>query len=75
VFLHKDFYLLPYLSTNLIPPPFPSRDAEEKKEEKKRRKKRKTGQATLGPNPATTAAPTTLPRATGEEKDRASMDA
>jgi F0F1-type ATP synthase membrane subunit b/b' len=51
-----------------------SRDAEEKKEEKKRRKKRKTGQATLGPDPAATATPTTPPRAIGEEEDRASTD-
>jgi hypothetical protein len=74
VFLHKDFYLLSYLSPNLIPHII-SRDAKEKKEEKKGRKKRKIGQATPGPDPATTATPTTPLRTAGEEEDRASADA
>jgi hypothetical protein len=73
VFLNKDLYFLSYLSLNLIPL-FLSRDAEEKKEEKKRRKKRKTRQTMPGPDPAATATPTMLPRATGEEEDRASTD-
>jgi hypothetical protein len=72
-------FLLTFLLTSFLL--FSPRDAEEKKEEKKKKKKkkktkkRKTSQTTLGPDPAFTATPATPPRTTGEEEDRASVDA